>query len=95
MHRYARVWLPSRLQGQRLSRPYFLALLAEAYGKAGQTEEGLSVLAEALAIVDKTGERCYEAELYRLKGTLTLHRKFKSQKAKSKSQKSEIPIPDP
>ena len=25
-------------------RPYFLALLAEAYGKAGQTEEGLRVL---------------------------------------------------
>jgi predicted ATPase len=33
---------------------------------------GLSVLAEALAQVDKTGERFYEAELYRLKGTLTL-----------------------
>jgi predicted ATPase len=30
------------------------------------------VLAEALAQVDKTGERFYEAELYRLKGTLTL-----------------------
>jgi len=35
-------------------------------------EEGLSVLAEALAIVNKTGERFYEAELYRLKGELTL-----------------------
>ncbi len=30
------------------------------------------MLAEALAQVDKTGERFYEAELYRLKGTLTL-----------------------
>jgi len=30
------------------------------------------VLAEALATVDKTGERHYEAELYRLKGELTL-----------------------
>ena len=38
----------------------------------GQGEEGLSVLAEALAVVDKTGERLYEAELYRLKGTITL-----------------------
>ena len=38
----------------------------------GQTEEGLTVLAEALAVVDKTGERFYEAELYRLKGELTL-----------------------
>ena len=38
----------------------------------GQAEEGLTVLAEALAVVDKTGERLYEAELYRLKGELTL-----------------------
>jgi class 3 adenylate cyclase/predicted ATPase len=48
------------------------ASLAEAYGKAGQAEEGLSVLAEALATVNKTGERWYEAELYRLAGELSL-----------------------
>jgi predicted ATPase len=53
-------------------RPYWLALLAEAHRNAGQVEEGLSVLAEALAAVDKTGERFYEAELYRLKGELLL-----------------------
>ena len=41
-------------------------------GKQGRSEEGLSVVAEALAAVDKTGERFYEAELYRLKGELTL-----------------------
>ena len=54
------------------------------------------MLAEALAIVDKTGERFYEAELYRLKGELTLRRKVKSQKSKRKSQissKSRIPEP--
>ena len=61
-----------RATGAELWRPYFLALLAEAYGKVGQAEEGLTVLAEALAAVDKTGERLYEAELYRLKGELTL-----------------------
>ena len=53
-----------------MGRPHFLALLAEAYGKVGEAEEGLAVLAEALAQVDKTGERFYEAELYRLKGEL-------------------------
>ena len=37
--------------------------------------KGLAVLAEALAVVDKTGERFYEAELYRLKGELTLQQK--------------------
>jgi hypothetical protein len=47
----------------------------------GQTEEGLRVLAEALAQVDKTGERKHEAELYRLKGQLTLQ---KSQVSDSK-----------
>jgi predicted ATPase len=53
-------------------RPYFLALLAETYGKVGRVEEGLTVLAEALELVDKTGERMWEAELYRLKGELSL-----------------------
>jgi predicted ATPase len=54
-------------------RTYYLALLAEAYQKTGQIEEGLSVLAEALTLlVDKMGERFYEAELYRLKGELLL-----------------------
>jgi tetratricopeptide (TPR) repeat protein len=58
----------------RQSQMSFLApyVLAEAYGKVGQVEEGLTVLAEALAFVDKTGERVSEAELYRLKGELTL-----------------------
>jgi len=51
---------------------YYLALLAEAYGNSGQTAEGLNVLAEALAFVHTTGERCWEAELYRLKGELLL-----------------------
>jgi predicted ATPase len=55
-----------------LQGPYSLALLAEAYGKVGQIEEGLSVLAKALALVNKNGERWWEAELYRLKGELTL-----------------------
>ena len=49
-------------------------LLAEAYGEVGQTEAGLTVLAEALAVVDNTGERYWEAELYRLKGELLLRR---------------------
>jgi predicted ATPase/class 3 adenylate cyclase len=49
---------------------YFLALLAEGYGRSEQPEEGLTVLAEALAAVDKGGMRFYEAELYRLKGDL-------------------------
>jgi predicted ATPase len=62
----------ARAIGMELGRPFCLALMAEAYGKARQEEEGLAVLAEALDLVDKTGERWYEAELYRLKGELVL-----------------------
>ncbi len=39
----------SRATGAEVYWPYFLALLAEAYGTVGQVEEGLTVLAEALA----------------------------------------------
>ena len=58
--------------GARTNRPHFLSLLAEVYEKAGQIEEGLAVLAEALAAVNKSEERMFEAELYRLKGELLL-----------------------
>jgi hypothetical protein len=37
-----------------------------------RVEEGLRVLAEALALADKTGERWYEVELDRLYGELSL-----------------------
>jgi predicted ATPase len=53
-------------------RTYFLALLAEACEGMGQGEEGLNALAEALTLVEKNEERIHEAELYRLKGELTL-----------------------
>ena len=46
--------------------------LIEAYNKIEQPQEGLAVLAEAQALVEKTGERYYEAELQRLKGELLL-----------------------
>jgi predicted ATPase len=62
----------TRAAGAAIVRPYFLALLSEAHRKAGQTEEGLRVVAEALSEGDETGQRYYEAELYRLKGELLL-----------------------
>ena len=52
--------------------PGFLARLAVAYGQIGQVDEGLHLVTEALAVVDITGERYYEAELYRLHGDLLL-----------------------
>jgi predicted ATPase len=61
-----------RAAGLELDRPRWLALLVEAYGQVEQTEEGLTVLAEALAAAHKTGERRWEAELHRLQGELLL-----------------------
>ena len=51
---------------------YYAVPLAEAYGKEGQSEEGLRVISEELARVHKIGERFYEVELYRIKGELLL-----------------------
>ncbi|WP_137894495.1 adenylate/guanylate cyclase domain-containing protein [Ramlibacter sp. 2FC] len=60
--------------GAELRRTHFLTLLAEAYGKAGQAEAGLRTLDEALEVMERTQERAYEAELYRLRGELMLLR---------------------
>jgi predicted ATPase len=61
-----------RATGAEVVVPYFLVLLAEAYGTLGHAEEGMTALSEGLAVMDRTGERWHEAELYRLKGDLTL-----------------------
>jgi predicted ATPase len=58
--------------GTEMFQSYFPALLAEAYLKDGQIEEGLATVAEAAAFVDRTEERYYEAELWRIKGELLL-----------------------
>jgi DNA-binding winged helix-turn-helix (wHTH) protein/predicted ATPase len=56
--------------GAMLIRPYYLALLAEAYAKSGCLPDALDTVAEALAAVERTGERWYEAELHRLQAEL-------------------------
>jgi predicted ATPase/class 3 adenylate cyclase len=63
-----------RATGADLGLPHFLGWLGEACGSAGQAEEGLHVLAEALLLVENQGQRWWEAELYRLKGELLLGR---------------------
>jgi predicted ATPase len=49
---------------------FLLTLQAEAYAEDGQALEGLRMLDEALTLVDATAERLWEAEMYRLTGTL-------------------------
>jgi TOMM system kinase/cyclase fusion protein len=61
-----------RAMGAGMAVSHWLVLLAEAYGQAGQAEEGLRLLAEAVVHVDSTGEHKYAAEVYWLKGELLL-----------------------
>jgi predicted ATPase len=77
--------------------PHFFADLAEAYAKGRQYEEGEATITRALQLVANTGERWYEAELWRLKGELALQSgvrglesKEENQKSKGKSQKSKM-----
>jgi predicted ATPase len=51
---------------------YSTALLAEAYRKAGQTDEGIAEVTKALATAQQTECRYYNAELHRIKGELLL-----------------------
>jgi predicted ATPase len=58
--------------GGAVWRPIYLSMLAEAYSKGGQSAEALRIVDEALALVNATGERVYEAEIHRLRGDLLL-----------------------
>ena len=75
--------------GAEFQRPHFLALLAEASGLLGQPEGGLAALEEALTLMEKTGERYYEAELHRQRGELLLLREAKSHPAQDSRDQHE------
>ena len=70
--------------GNQIQRAYSLGLLANAYKQVGQINEGLTVLEDALAAVDKTGGRWAEAELHLIKGELLMRQ------AASNLQQAEI-----
>ena len=84
--RLARAWVLARrgkpqealaltresLKAQKIPmfRPYHLGNLSEICLHSGEPERGLEAVAEGLAIVARTGERWWEAELHRLRGEL-------------------------
>ncbi len=61
-----------RATGAEFWVPHHIALLAGACETAGQIEEAVTLLDDALQIVKRTGERWLAAELYRHKGELLL-----------------------
>lgn len=67
-------------------RPYMSILLAKAYKKVGQIEEGLNTLAEELDTVNNTGAYLWEADLYRGRGELLLVQEGKNQRAKDHNE---------
>jgi predicted ATPase len=52
--------------------PHYIALLAKAFDITGQIEEAATLLDKASQIIERTGERWFEAELCRHKGELLL-----------------------
>ena len=61
-----------RATGATLASSWCLGMLAEAYGQGGQAKEGLGCVAEALAVIERTGEGYHTADIHRLKGELLL-----------------------
>jgi predicted ATPase/class 3 adenylate cyclase len=61
-----------RAAGFNVRRSYYLALLADVCRRAGRHDAAQSAIAEALAFAEESGERWWEADLYRLNGELLL-----------------------
>jgi TOMM system kinase/cyclase fusion protein len=72
-----------RATAAEVTRPFFHSLLAAQYGQAGQVNEGLHVLTEALAALSTHGRHFYEAEMHRLKGELLLRRASPTEEAEA------------
>jgi predicted ATPase len=69
--------IPERLAprgtiGSHQYRAYHLALLSEVLDRVGDHKGALAALADALAWVEQSGERWWEAEIHRLKGVSLL-----------------------
>jgi adenylate cyclase len=72
MARIQRALADLRATGTLTFRPIILSLFAQLQCRFGQYEEALAAIGEALAIIEKIGERAFEAEVHRTKGELEL-----------------------
>jgi DNA-binding winged helix-turn-helix (wHTH) protein/predicted ATPase len=78
-----------RTTGSGINWPQLLLPLSEVYELAGHALEALRAVEEALAAVEKTGERRDEAEVHRLKGILALRSKVSQSRVQSPSEAEE------
>ncbi len=58
--------------GSEMLVTWCLGILAEACAKTERIKDGLDVVAELWAVIDRTGERLWEAEAHRLQGVFCL-----------------------
>jgi predicted ATPase/DNA-binding winged helix-turn-helix (wHTH) protein len=77
-----------RATDAQLLLPFFLASLAEGYLQMGRIPEGLQVVTEALQLTVTNIDRFWEAELYRLKGELSLHSRHVEDKSRTTLRRS-------
>src|SRR5262249_416222 len=61
-----------RATGAALGIPWFYTILAEVSAHQGHSEDSLQVLAEGHTLVEQQEERCWEAEVCRLRGIVLL-----------------------
>ena len=66
-----------------LRQPYYLGLLAEAYGNAGRIEDGLSLLVGAFALAGEQEQHMYEPDLHRVRGELLWKQKAPDESVES------------
>lgn len=78
--------------GAETRRPWLLTALARAYSQAGQVGAGLTVLQEALDIVEKTGKRLDEAGLHRVQGELLMQESHRHKAARASQLRREAEV---
>ncbi|MGB3310591.1 MAG: hypothetical protein WA939_00715 [Nodosilinea sp.] len=59
--------------GAEFLKPYFLSLLADAYGRMGDTDRALDLIQQAFEAMEQSGEGWVESELFWRKGKLLRH----------------------
>jgi predicted ATPase len=82
----------AREQGRFWLLPGFEAALAAAEASAGETDAGLRRLDDALAELERTEQRWYEAEMHRIRGEILLKRDPANTAAAEQSLRTAIAI---
>jgi predicted ATPase len=69
--------------GAELRLPYYFAALAVAHARVQQVQKAFALLTKALDAMHRNEERVHEAELYRIKGELSLQSRQVENKSKT------------